>query len=249
MRVTMINKNWRIWLGLGFCLLLATSTPVHAAPGGVAEPVRLTIRLRTSDGAAVVGETVRLERLPEAEPVAPACRTSPQGECTWSVPQGLYQVSFTRPPDEVSAQALAEGGLTGLGLTVGTADITYPFTFHSDGHVYFDASPEAAVPSPLIPPVAALSGGLELSATPSPPPAQPVDVTATRSPESATPEKAASEATPGHPWRLIRFIGGGLVIGGSLHLWSRRKQITAHQTRSSQDDPASRPDAEETSHA
>src|SRR5690606_28151427 len=107
----------------------------------------LQIRLRAGDGAAIVGETVILERLPEEERMLPECTTDAYGECSWHVNRGLYQVLFTRPLDDITALAVAEGGLRGLGITVGETDIIYHFIFHSDGHVYFDATPEAAVPS------------------------------------------------------------------------------------------------------
>lgn len=192
--------------------------------------IRLQIRLRYSDGTAVAGETVILQRLPEEEPIAQAlrqaqgdnCETDTNGECTWYVGRGLYQVLFERPLDDISALAVAEGGLRGFGITVGDEDIAYHFTFHSDGRVYFDAAPEAAVPSPIIPVGETLHGGA--APTPVPTSEQRIDVTPTRLPEQAGVEKPDANPTSSTPWRFLLFIGGGLVIGGGLHLWSRKRQ-------------------------
>jgi LPXTG-motif cell wall-anchored protein len=193
---------------------------------GVAEAddkVQLTIRLRYSDGTAVVGETVILQRLPEEEAILPACVTDTLGECGWRVGRGLYQVLFARPLDSISALVVAEGGLRGFGLTVGDDPITYHFTFHSDGRVYFDAAPEAAVPSPIIPSEEALHDGV----TPTPAllvfgtlPAEAPAPEATVVPETAVP------ASTGSGWRLFLFIGGGLVLGGGFHFLRRRQRQT-----------------------
>lgn len=208
---------------------------------------RLQIRLRASDGTVVVGETVILERLPEEEPILPQCTTDAHGECTWYVGRGLYQVLFTRPLDDISALAVAEGGLRGLGITVGEADIVYHFTFHSDGRVYFDAAPEAAVPSPIIP------GGDELHGGTAPTPALPAidaePVGETPTPEPTSTPDTAVDPTSGNSWRLILFIGGGLVIGGGLHLWSRKKQTPGQKTKRQKDQATTRPNDEEPPHA
>lgn len=215
------------WLANWLSFLLAVV--VGVAEAQTIGDTRLQIRLRASDGTAVVGETVILERLPEEAPILPQCTTTAQGECTWYVGSGLYQVLFTRPLDNISALAVAEGGLRGLGVTVGDEDIgdasiAYHFTFHSDGRVYFDAAPEAAVPSPIIPVGHMLQGGIAPAPTPSPQPEQPVDVTTTRLPELTVPEDSAASSTSSNSWRLILFIGGGLVIGGGFHRWSRHRQ-------------------------
>lgn len=180
---------------------------------------RLQIRLRASDGTAVAGEQVILERLPEEEPMP--CVTDSRGECAWRVRRGLYQVLFTRPLDDISTLAVAEGGLRGLGITVGDEDITYHFTFHSDGRVYFDAAPEAAVPSPIIPEGDDLHGGA--APTPVLPAVNDEPVKETPTPEPADAPDTAVDTASGSSWRLILFIGGGLVIGGVLHLWSRQR--------------------------
>ncbi|MCB0008468.1 MAG: hypothetical protein KDE04_18510 [Anaerolineales bacterium] len=196
-------------------------------PGDVARAqegggVDLRIRLRASDGSAVVDEPVVLQRLPDEEDITPACRTDTEGICTWHVRRGLYQLLFDRPLDAVSALAVAEGGLRGLGITVGDAPITYHFTFHSDDRVYFDAAPEAAVPAPIIPESDELHGGVPATTVPP-------TVTATLgalvpTAESTTiPVTTATPATPSS-WRVLFFMGLGLVVGGGLHLWTRKRK-------------------------
>jgi hypothetical protein len=188
------------------------------------ETVRLEIRLRDAGGTAVTGEPVILERLPEEEPMP--CLTDDSGACAWQVGRGLYQVLFTRPLDQVSALALAEGGLRGFGVTVGSEDITYHFTFHSDGHAYFDGAPDAAVPAPLIPAFDALHGGvaptpvlpvMRTDATPMPLPAGSSDTA-----PSIGSGLAVAPST-GQTYRLLLFIALGLAGGGGLHAWSRLK--------------------------
>jgi hypothetical protein len=217
---------WAFWLAAGLW-----SVPARAESG-----TALRLRLRYADGTAVAGERVALERLPEEEPVLPACETDANGECVWYVGRGLYQLLFARPLDPVSRLATAEGGLAGFGVTVGDEDITYHFTFHSDGRVYFDAAPEAAAPAPIIPSPDALHSG----AAPAPVPGgEPAEATPTPEPTNA-PDTAVATAS-GKPWRLILFIGGGLAIGGGLHLWSHRRRQT---TRLSDNKTTRLPDQE-----
>lgn len=204
------------WLPFWLALLVGV---VEAQSAG---NVRLEIRLRDSKGTAVVGETVVLQRLPEEETISPECTTNDDGECTWFVRRGLYQALFDRTLDNVSALAVAEGGLRGLGITVGDTDITYHFTFHNDGRVYFDAAPEAAVPSPIIPAGDVLQGGVAPTTTPAA-----LEIVAVA--EAVTPEPMMSPETAVPPdargtWRLLLLIGGGLFIGGGLHFWSQKRQ-------------------------
>ena len=203
------------------------------------DDIQLRIRLRYSDGTAVTGETVILQRLPEEETITPECETDSNGECIWYVGRGLYQVLFTRPLDDISALAVAEGGLRGFGITVGDENITYHFTFHSDDRVYFDAAPESAVPSPIIPVGDLLHGGTAPTPTLTVIEDEPVEETPMPEPTSAS--DTAVDTAPSNSWRLILFIAGGIVIGGGLHLWSRKKQ-TADQT-------TTRPSDEEPNHA
>ncbi len=218
MRVMKRKQNGWMMLILASWLIVWTEVAVAQASGAL----ELRIRLRASDGMAVAGEAVILERLPDEEPIAPECVTNNNGECTWIVGRGLYQVLFTRPLDNISELVVAEGGLRGFGVTVGDSPITYHFTFHGDGRVYFDAAPEAAVPSPIIPVGETLHGGA--APTPVPTSEQRIDITPTRLPEQADAEKPDVNSTPGSPWRFLLFIGGGLMIGGGLHLWSRKRQ-------------------------
>lgn len=236
------------WLASWLPFLLALLVGIVEAQ--TTDHTRLQIRLRYSDGTAVVGETVILERLPEEEP-AP-CVTDRHGECAWTVGRGLYQVLFERPLDDISALAVAEGGLRGLGITVGDEDIgnasiAYHFTFHSDGRVYFDAAPEAAAPSPIIPVGDTLHGGTVPTPTLTVTRDEPVEETPTPEPTN-TPDTAVDPAS-GNSWRLILFIGGGLVIGGGLHLWSRKKQTSGQKTKKPKDRLTTRPNDEETNHA
>ena len=215
------KQNGWMMLILASWLIVWTEVAVAQASG----TLELRIRLRASDGTAVIGETVILERLPDEEPIAPDCVTNNNGECTWIVGRGLYQVLFTRPLDNISALAVAEGGLRGFGVTVGDSPITYHFTFHGDGRVYFDAAPEAAVPSPVIPVGEILHGGV----VPTQVPLALVTESAapTRIPEATPMPETAGDQTSGG-WRLLLFIGSGLGIGGSLHIWSRQRQA-AHR--------------------
>jgi hypothetical protein len=142
--------------GIGLLLWVWLGVWAGPLPNGVAaqgqdeSTVLLTIRLRDSDGRFVTDEPVSLSRLPEEE-TAVVCTTDAQGECAWPVTRGLYQLLFARPLDGVNAVLLGEGGLRGLGVTVGETPITYHFTFHSDDYVYFDLAPDLPVPLPKIP--------------------------------------------------------------------------------------------------
>ena len=224
--MTRFKLSWRkwfwVWLG-GSCLLGAILVVV---PAQAAAPISLTVQLRHSDGTAVTNEPVSLERLPDEEPIAPTCQTDTSGRCTWSVGRGLYQVLFERPLDTISELALAEGGLRGFGLTVGEASITYHFTFHSDGRVYFDAAPEAAVPSPVIPIGKALHGGVVPTQVPLAIVTESVGPTPTTAVASTRGTDTAVDPPSGSGWDLLLFLGGGLVLGGSLHLWSRQRQAS-----------------------
>ena len=222
-------SNWRrlfrYWVLLSGCLSWAALVAAQPTSAQAAEAVSLTIQLRHSDGTAVVGEAIILERLPEEAPIAPNCLTDTSGACTWAIGRGLYQVLFERPLDDISALAVAEGGLRGFGITVGDEPITYHFTYHSDARVYFDAAPEAAVPSPVIPEGEMLHGGVRPTATPSPQSAEGIALTAT---PSAAYEAVSNDdnehQTASYSWRLFLFIGGGLIVGGGLHLLSRQNR-------------------------
>ncbi len=165
-----VKRGWLLGVFCGAVLWLALVTaPLPTAVAQDETTVPLTIRLRDSDGRPVTGEVVKLSRLPEETAVA--CTTDTQGECAWPAAPGLYQLLFDRPLDDISAAILGESGLRGLGVMVGGAPnsaasnddapngvvpndnkpITYHFTFHSDGRVYFDLAPDAPLPVPKIP--------------------------------------------------------------------------------------------------
>jgi hypothetical protein len=208
-------------------LHLVLEAPLLAAQEG---GVPLTVRLRDETGAAVAGEPVVLERLPEEAAVSPACTTDDAGECAWRVGRGLYQLLFAHPLDPVSAVAVAEGGLRGLGVTVGEGPITYTFTLAGDDHVYFDAAPDAAVPVPIIPTLDHHhGGGMAPQATLTPPPPLSTTVPVTTLLSTETTETGTVVVENGEGDRLLRllaFPAAGLALGVALHLWSRRRQTT-----------------------
>ena len=121
--------------------------PVGQVAGQTAVPV--TISVRSADGAPVVGTEVTLINQPDY--TAQTTVADAAGQALFNVPRGLYEIQFTADLDDVSALAVAEGGMAGFGITVGDAAITYSFTFQDDGHVYFDSMPDASVPSPIMP--------------------------------------------------------------------------------------------------
>lgn len=198
-----------LWLSLS--LLQATN----------AVPLRLV--LRSADGAPLVGEPVTLERLPDAETVLPACLTDAAGACAWAVAPGLYQVRFARPLDPVSRLALAEGGLSGFGLTVGERPVTYHFTLAGDDHVYFDAAPEAARPDPVIPSLADLEPAPDVATATPGVVETPLAVTLVRLDEGTVP-RLPGETADRPRWQLLLALGLGLLLGGGLHLWTRHWQ-------------------------
>ena len=170
--------------------------------------VALTVQLRAANGQPLAGVTVILEQLPDAAAIDPLCQTDPEGLCVWSVAPGLYQVRFPAYTlDDLSALALAEGGLSGLGVTVGDDPITYHFTLQDDGHVYFDADPDSTRPSPRIPSRIGLSGGVAKTPTLllSPEP----DATALVT--TLLPESEVSLSQPRSA--VLVWIGGGLLLG------------------------------------
>ncbi len=165
-----VKRGWLLGVFCGAVVWLALlAAPLPTAVAQDETTVPLTIRLRDSDGRPVTGEVVKLSRLPEETAVT--CTTDTQGECAWPAAPGLYQLLFDRPLDDITAAILGESGLRGLGVMVGGAPtggapnggapnddapngnkpLTYHFTFHSDGRVYFDLAPDAPLPVPKIP--------------------------------------------------------------------------------------------------
>lgn len=225
-----------------YLILLPNSTQAQ-------EDVQLRIRLRYTDGTAVFGETVILERLPALRQAQgdtlrqaqdDACTTDTYGACTWSVTPGLYQVLFTRPLDDLSSLAVAEGGLTGFGLTVGDGDIAYHFTFHIDGRVYFDAAPDSAVPLPIIPEPE------DLHEWPAPTPT----ITAESGRQADAIPSMVVTPTQGtitdRSWRPAVFILLGLALGGGLHLLRRHSRKTRPRNRQQKDKKPAHPDEKAT---
>ncbi len=185
-------------------LWLTLLTPMAYAQAS--DEVTLTIQLRASDGTPLADATIILEQLPDAAALGPACRTDNEGTCQWFVTPGLYQVRF--PAYSLDAQtelALAEGGLEGLGITVGAEAIRYAFTVQADGHVYFDATPDAAAPTPRYPAETSLSGGAFIS----PSVGLGTEPIITITPVSLLPEP--EETTSSLPWWL--WLGGGVTLG------------------------------------
>ena len=229
------NKNQQLSVRLARIIFLFAV--LFMLPAGVLAQeetaIPLRIRLRTADGSAVVGETVVLERLPEEEAVSPDCLTDTAGQCTWSVAPGLYQVLFSRSIDDISALEVAEGGLRGLGLTVGLTAVTYHFTFHSDTRVYFDAAPDSAVPEPIIPAETHQHGhGAAVTS--------PVDTaeTATSRPNSvAVTATQISARTTGQPWLPLVYIVLGLLLGSGLHFLQRYSSSLRRQAQKAQERP------------
>ena len=218
----MRSRIFMMVAALGVTLLLIPSAGAQTE----AESVTLRIRLRAADGRPLSGEPITLQRLPDEESVLPECTTDAQGACAWRVGRGLYQVLFARPLDGVTALALAEGGLRGFGLTVGEADVTYHFTLHGDGHVYFDAAPEAAVAAPIIPTPDPLHGGVAPLPTPKATafPETDAQLPSTRGASPTATAVAEPVGDRSGRWPLALFVGLGLALGGGLHLWSGRRR-------------------------
>ncbi|MCB8975806.1 MAG: hypothetical protein H6657_00055 [Ardenticatenaceae bacterium] len=206
---------------LSVLLFMFLPVPVATAQQ---EQVILTVRLRFADGTPVVAEPIELARLPEPEPVLASCRTDASGQCSWSLTRGLYEIRFAQSLDRLSALALAEGGLAGLGITVGDVSITYHFTFHEDGYVYFDAAPLQSRPVPVIPSGNLLLGGVQPSPTPtsalSAKPSAPSGIPGPTG--AATTGTVNSEASPAL-LSLWPFVGAGALLGIGIYWWTHRR--------------------------
>ncbi|MCP4423029.1 MAG: hypothetical protein GY803_00910 [Chloroflexi bacterium] len=213
---------------LGFFLAAAQSV--------WAQGKQVAIRVRTGDGSPLADEEIILLSSPDDEAVSPDCVTDDQGECAWNVGRGVYQVQFVnRNLDAVSALAVAEGGLSHFGITVGDEEIAYHFVLHRDGRIYFDQTPDAPLPSPIIPTLEDLHWheaiAPEAAVTDTPAPAiislQP-EPTQTAVPGLSTPVSELAAEAPafdkGMPQRrLLALVPIGLLLGIALHLiWKRR---------------------------
>jgi hypothetical protein len=202
---------------------------VTGAASGRSGRVTVTVHLRDSLGSPIAGETVLLERLPTGESEPAACVTDADGVCAWRAAPGLYQLFFERPLDEVTQLALAEGGLRRYGITVGERSVSYHFTFHHDGLVYFDSEPSAPVPVVVVPSLEDLHLGHTPPATATAPPdetggASTAETPAAQMPASATAMQLTGEGpseTPVLTWLLFLSIAAGLLITIALPLMLR----------------------------
>ncbi len=201
-----------------------------AAPSVWAQGRQVVVRVRNGTGQPLVGEEISLLSSPNDEAITPNCVTNEQGKCTWSVSRGIYQVQFVnRNLDAVSALAVAEGGLAHFGITVGDEDIVYHFVLYQDSHIYFDQTPDAPLPSPIIPTLEDLHWYEDLKTSPAPaiislevePTQTAVAGLPTHTPEPIAETPAFDKGTPRR--RLALLIPIGLVLGLTLHLiWKRR---------------------------
>jgi hypothetical protein len=148
-----------------------------------------------------------------------------------------------RDLDEVSALAVAESGFRNFGITVGDADIgdedvAYHFVLHHDGRIYFDQTPDAPRPSPIIRTLEDLHWPEETTATDTPVPAiislEPEPTPATAAGPLAPETKPAAKIPTfdkGSPWRrLLALVPIGLLLGIALHLIWKRRGKTNHPT-------------------
>lgn len=219
---TIVTRDFRrgaclVWVFLAHQSLLAFDTTA------------VTIRLRAADGSPVVAEPLQLVTF-AAESQADTsatCQTNDEGICRWQVASGLYELLSKRPLDDLSRYAVAEGGLRGLGLTVGDAPITYTLTLQPDNHIYFDTASESPIPEPFIPTMA----NTHLHGTPSVPSeiadtgeiSQTVERAVVISAENTTildssvAETVASDSARSD--RLLLLIGIGIGAGIGLALW------------------------------
>lgn len=240
-------KRFRIFsLAIFVLVFFANTTTAYGQNRGAT----VTIRLRDTDGTPVAGERVRLLRPPENEPIPPDCTTDVNGECSWFVGRGLYALEFEELAlDQLVALAVAEGGLTGPGITVGNEDITYGFVITNGNKVYNDLAPDSPVPEPFIPaledvihhevdahehdeenilPQPETTPFPELTpVVPSPPnQSTPTSVSVTLITSGNSPG-GLSTPEPGGWWPRVRFfliLGGGLVLGGAAFTWQQRRR-------------------------
>ena len=162
---------FRLAFCLTLCLALAAdaqaagATTLADAPDGTPAGGRhrLTLRLRYPDGRPASGAVVHLRRMPDREIVGwrfadNACQSDERGECHWSVWSGLYEFEFegNLQPDGATLAAAGSQGLHGLGVyldrafTVGLV-LADPLTGAAGETLFFDQSPEAALPSYRVP--------------------------------------------------------------------------------------------------
>ncbi len=123
---------------------------IHGATAVAAQTTTaVQIRLRKLNGTPIPQETVRIVALPDY--TEQTAVTDLNGHAAFNLARGIYEVHLSASLDRVSALAVGEGGLEGFGITVGDVPITYSFVFNTDNRFYFDATPELAMGSPIIP--------------------------------------------------------------------------------------------------
>ena len=204
------------------------------------DAVAVSVNVRQANGVGASEETILLQNfLDDTGSDALPCVTDADGLCVWEVSSGLYQLLFDYLLDAISQLTVAEGGLSGLGITVGESAITYHLTLQPDGRVYFDAAPDAALPSPIIPTVEDIrQHALPTTTTVA------VEIISQSTPgisaETPTPSPPNSERPTGegetqadnrvrHSLLYISVvyiaaaIAGGVGIGVGLHRWTRKR--------------------------
>ena len=124
---------------------------ISVAYGQESEQVTVTVQIRFADGQPANDESLTLLPFSAENDVALACETDDHGICTWHVDAGLYELLTAHPLDNLSRLAVAESGLRGLGITVGSDPITYTLTLQSNGNIYFDTAPNSLTPVPFVP--------------------------------------------------------------------------------------------------
>ena len=209
--------------------------------------VLVTLQLRGSSGQEMDGVEITLLRPPENEYVN-SCTTAETGRCQVALSRGIYGVRVAH--SELSAWnrlAVAEGGLGDLGITVGEEAITYALVIAADGFLYFDATPNADRPEPIIPTEEMVLVHWHLLPTPTQPSAEAAGMAPTgMAIHMATPfteegngvkvSPAESAGTrPDDPqshhskWpftvgETTMFLGAGALLGSTFALVQRRRQ-------------------------
>ena len=192
-------------------ILLATVQPVFA------QTATVSIRLRELDGRPISQESVRIVKHPEF--TEQTAVTGLDGRADFQLSRGIYEVHLSTMLDDVSALAVAEGGLEGFGITVGDDEIEYSFVFNTDERFYFDATPEQETASPIIPQLDDLHfiPGIHPTSTPR----ILGNVSSKSTPEMDTPFGIPEENSPQRPWPLFVVMGGMIF---SYEFWTRRQK-------------------------
>ena len=209
----------KLILALGTLLFTMMPQPIFAFSEKL---VSVEVFVRDTNGAPLANEPIRIALSFSADTANRECLTDSTGRCQWEVESGIYELYWERWLDALSRQAAAENGLSTFGITVGDIPITYHFVLHSDNRIYFDAAPDAAIPDPIIPTEAMIfqhgrvegqAEGVRFSA----------EITPTLSADTTQITTLETSSNPTTMWRILLFILVGLLIGGTLHLWSQQR--------------------------